>query len=44
MSLHDEHLLFQRIGVHETGSTPIEGKRDAAATALEGFLKRLAYV
>jgi hypothetical protein len=20
---HDEHLLFQRIGVHETGSTPM---------------------
>ncbi|MFP3564090.1 EH signature domain-containing protein, partial [Paraburkholderia sp. SIMBA_030] len=25
MSLHDGHLLFQRIGVHETGSTPAAG-------------------
>jgi len=23
MSLHDGHLLFQRIDVHETGSTPV---------------------
>jgi DNA-binding response OmpR family regulator len=24
MSLHDGHLLFQRIDVHETGSTPFD--------------------